>query len=318
MDSQVFHAEAAAKGGPAHDAEKKAPPAFLVRWGTFIFFIGLLCTTSAPIFMRLSEIGPVATGAWRMTLAIPFLVLLLKFERSDRADKLDRKDLVLLCVAGLFFAGDLALWNSSVVLTSVASASFLANCAPVFVVLGSWLLFKEKIKPMFMLGLGVSILGSGIMMSESLGTSMRNFTGDFLSVAAAAFYAAYILTVARSRKRASTMMLMVVSSTACAAALWIMAFLLEPALWPQTTRGWWVVIGTALLTQVAGQTLIALSLGYVSANFSAVILLIQPVIPTLGAWLLFNENLSGLQILGAFGIVVGLALARPRTAQTQS
>lgn len=318
MDSQGLSSEAAAKSGSPPEAGTKAPPAFLVRWGTLVFFIGLLCTTSAPIFMRLSEIGPVATGAWRMTLAVPFLMLLLKFERSDRAEKLDRKDFMLLCVAGLFFAADLALWNSSVVLTSVASASFLANSAPVFVVLGSWLLFREKIKPMFMFGLAVSILGSGIMMSESLDTSMRNFTGDFLSVAAAAFYAAYILTVARSRKRASTMMLMVVSSAACAVTLWIAALLLEPALWPQTARGWWVVIGTALLTQVAGQTLIALSLGYVSANFSALILLVQPVIPTIGAWLLFNESLSGWQVVGAVGIVVGLALARPSPSQAQS
>ncbi len=318
MDSQGLSADAAAKSGLPPQAEMKAPSAFLARWGTVIFFLGLVCTTSAPIFMRLSEIGPVATGAWRMTLAVPFLILLLKFERSDRTDKLDRTDFGLLCLAGLFFAGDLALWNSSVILTSVASASFLANCAPVFVVLGSWLLFREKIKKMFMAGLAVSVIGSGIMMSESLDMSVRNFTGDFLSVAAAAFYAAYILAVARSRKRASTMMLMVISSAACAIALWIMAFMLEPALWPTTARGWWVVIGTALLTQVAGQTLIALSLGYVSANFSALILLLQPVVPTLAAWLLFNESLSGLQAVGAAGIVIGLALARPGNSKAQS
>ena len=318
MDSQGLSAETAAKSGVPPQAELKAPPAFLVRWGTFIFFVGLLCTTSAPIFMRLSEIGPIATGAWRMTLAVPFLIVLLRFERSDRTTALDRRDFWLLCVSGLFFAGDLALWNSSVILTSVASASFLANSAPVFVVLGSWLLFKEKIKPMFMFGLAVSILGSGVMMSESLDMSARNLTGDFLSVAAAAFYACYILTVSRSRKRTSTMMLMTVSSAACAAALWIMAVVLEPALWPETARGWWVVIGTALLTQVAGQTLIALSLGYVSANFSAVILLVQPVIPTLAAWLMFGERLSGLQAVGALGIVVGLALARPGNSQARS
>ena len=42
-----------------------------------------------------------------------------------------RGDIWLLVLSALFFAGDLALWNSSVTFTSVASAAFLANAAPV-------------------------------------------------------------------------------------------------------------------------------------------------------------------------------------------
>lgn len=290
-------------------------PGFAVRWSYLIFLAGLICTTSAPILMRLSELGPLATAAWRTTLAVPVLALFLCFEpREVRTIRgLDRKDFWLLVLAGLFFAGDLALWNSSVMLTSVASASFLTNSAPVFVVLGSWLLFKDRPSSLFLVGLVVGVGGSAIMMSESLETSSRNFIGDFMSVAAAAFYACYLLAVSRSRKRASTMTLMTISTAVSAGALWVMAGLLETDLVPSTSNGWLVVIGTALLTHVAGQTLIALSLGYVSANFSALILLLQPVIPTLVAWLLFNETLSGSQAVGALGIVIGLALARPRS-----
>ncbi len=308
---------------PDQAAEHGLPPAlepppperrFVERWSYFIFFLGLVCTTSAPIFVRLSEIGPVATGAWRMTLALPFLALLLRFETGPGLGirALGRGDIWLLALSALFFAGDLALWNSSVTFTSVASAAFLANAAPVFVVLGSWVLFSERPSRMFLLGLVIGIGGSAVMMSESLALSSRNFLGDVLSLAAAALYAAYLLTVARARKRASTMTLMVFSSAGSAVLLWIVAPLSEPALVPSTTNGWLVVVGTALLTQVAGQTLIALSLGYVSSNFSALILLLQPIIPTLAAWALFGETLSGMQVLGATAIVIGLALARPR------
>lgn len=308
---------------PDQAAEAGLPPAlepppperrFVERWSYFIFFLGLVCTTSAPIFVRLSEIGPVATGAWRMTLALPFLALLLRFETGPGLGirALGRGDIWLLALSALFFAGDLALWNSSVTFTSVASAAFLANAAPVFVVLGSWVLFSERPSRMFLLGLVIGIGGSAVMMSESLALSSRNLLGDVLSLAAAALYAAYLLTVARARKRASTMTLMVFSSAGSAVLLWIVAPLSEPALVPSTTNGWLVVVGTALLTQVAGQTLIALSLGYVSSNFGALILLLQPIIPTLAAWALFGETLSGIQVLGATAIVIGLALARPR------
>ncbi|MCC6914126.1 MAG: DMT family transporter [Rhodospirillaceae bacterium] len=308
---------------PDQAAKSGFPPAaepapkerrFVARWSYLIFFLGLACTTSAPIFVRLSEVGPVATGAWRLTLALPFLALLLRFETGPGLGirALDRKDLWLLALAGIFFASDLALWNTSVTLTSVASAAFLANAAPVFVVLGAWLLFRERPSRMFLAGLVVGVGGSAVMMSESLAMSPRNFIGDALSLVAAAFYAAYLLAVARSRKRASTMTLMMFSSAGSAAILWMLAPAMETTLMPTTAEGWLVVIGTALLTQVAGQTLIALSLGYVSSNFSALILLLQPVIPTLAAWILFDETLSGMQVVGAVGIVIGLALARPR------
>lgn len=289
-------------------------PGLVARWSYLIFFAGLICTTSAPILMRLSELGPLATGAWRVTLAVPVLALFLQFEPREvrTIAALERKDFWLLILAGLFFAADLAFWNSSVMFTSVASASFLTNSAPVFVVLGSWLLFKDRPSSLFLAGLVVGVGGSAIMMAESLETSSRNFLGDFMSVVAAAFYACYLLAVSRSRKRASTMTLMTISTSVSAVAMWVMASLLETNLVPETMNGWLVVIGTALLTHVAGQTLIALSLGYVSANFSALIMLLQPVIPTLAAWLLFNETLSSMQAVGAAGIVIGLALARPR------
>ena len=306
--------EQASLGTPQIDARDHYRRGFIERWAYATFFAGLICTTSAPILMRLSDVGPLATAAWRTTLAVPVLALFLCFEPREvrTIGGLRRKDVGLLILAGLFFAGDLAMWNSSVMLTSVASASFLTNGAPVFVVLGSWILFKERPTGMFLVGLTVGIGGSALMMSESLEMSPRNFLGDLFSVVAALFYALYLLAVSRARKRTSTMTLMTVSSAVSAGALWLMAMILETELAPSTGSGWLVLVSTALLTHVAGQTLIALSLGYVSANFSALILLLQPVIPTLAAWILFDETLGAVQAVGALGIVIGLALARPR------
>lgn len=306
--------------GAESDAPARQPPALrspgvIGRWSYLLFLIGLICTTAGPILVRVSEVGPLATAAWRMSLAVPFLAVMLFFEpREVRAiSRLTGTDYALLVLSGLFFAADIAMWNSSVMLTSIASASFLANGAPVFVVLLSWLFFKERPTALFLLGLFVGVCGSAMMMSESLRTSPRNLLGDALSVAAAGMYALYILAVVRARRRASTMTLMTIGSAVSAGALWLVALLLETDLVPRTTDGWLVVIALALFTQVAGQTLIALSLGYVSASFSALILLLQPVIPTIAAWLLFDEALNGMQALGALGIVIGLALARPRS-----
>ena len=40
-------------------------------------------------------------------------------------------------------AGDLAFWHWSIVLTSVANSTLLANCAPIFVTLAAWAFFRR-------------------------------------------------------------------------------------------------------------------------------------------------------------------------------
>src|SRR3972149_4488514 len=60
----------------------------------------------------------------------------------------------LIIAAGLFFAGDLAVWRWSILLTSVANATLLANLAPIFVTLAVWLLWGRRPTAMFLAGLG--------------------------------------------------------------------------------------------------------------------------------------------------------------------
>src|SRR6478609_4409334 len=49
-----------------------------------------------------------------------------------------------LAGAGLFFAADLGVWHFSILFTSVANSTLLANLAPIFVTLAGWLLWKQR------------------------------------------------------------------------------------------------------------------------------------------------------------------------------
>ena len=106
--------------------------------------VGIAC---APIFVPLSELGPTATAFWR--LALPVLWLWAEIgnrrEAGESAHRISgHRTLLGLTLAGLFFAGDLALWHWSIGFTSVANSTLLVNLAPVFVALGEQLLFGER------------------------------------------------------------------------------------------------------------------------------------------------------------------------------
>jgi drug/metabolite transporter (DMT)-like permease len=70
--------------------------------------------------------------------------------------------------------------------------------------------------------------------------------------------------------------------------------------------GWVKLIGLALISQVAGQSLIAHAMAHLPATFSSVGLLFQPVMATLFAWLLLGEAVSALQLAGGFTVLVGI------------
>ena len=66
----------------------------------------------------------------------------------------------------------------------------------------------------------------------------------------------------------------------------------------------------ALISQVAGQGLIAWSMAHLPAAFSSVTLLVQPVAAALLAWLVLAEPFGALQALGGAVVLAGIVICR--------
>ena len=112
------------------------------------------------------------------------------------------------------------------------------------------------------------------------------------------FYAGYQLAVTRLRSRASTASIMAWSGLVTAAALLPIALLSGEQILPATAMGWVKLFGLALISQAAGQSLIAYAMAHLPATFSSVGLLLQPVMAALFAWVLLGEALGWVAIAG--------------------
>lgn len=272
-------------------------------------FAGAVAIGSSALFVKVSEAGPVATAFWRVFLALPFLWLwaLSEPRRAPPADP--RKERRLMFAVGFFFAGDLAVWHWSIVLTSVANATLLANLAPIFVTLAAWLLFKLRPTAVFTAGLAAALAGVALLIGGDFSHSGSALLGDGLGVVTAMFYAAYQLTVTQLRRTVSTARIMAHSGTVMAAILLPLAVLSGETLFPATAAGWAILVGLALAAQVAGQSLIAYAMAHLPATLSSVGLLLQPVMAALFAWILLGERLGLLQFGGALLVLAGIAIA---------
>src|SRR5437773_247089 len=94
--------------------------------GLIALLAGALAIGSSGIFVRVSETGPTATAFWRGCLALPPLAVWAWLERRHRVSPAAAPGMAaaslrepLLVWAGVFFAGDLALWHASLVFTLI-------------------------------------------------------------------------------------------------------------------------------------------------------------------------------------------------------
>ncbi len=272
-------------------------------------FTGAVFIALSPIWVRVSEVGPTTSAFWRVLLAVPLLWALFFFNSQGRKS-LDKGQFLPMLLAGVAFAGDLAFWHWSIRYTSVANSTLLANLASIFVTLAAWLLWKRRPSGLFLAGLAAALLGTGILVRASLGTSPTALLGDGLGVVTAMFYAWYLLSVKGLRERgAATLQLMAVTTTITAVILLPVALASGEPMLPQTAAGWLKLLGLAWISHAAGQGLIAYALAQLPAAFSAVGLLLQPVIAAGFAWLLLSEPLSVLQCTGGVVVLSGIYLA---------
>jgi len=275
--------------------------------------LGALGIAFAPIFVRLSQVGPSATAFWRLALSLPVLFIWMQFQGLGAVTAkrpTTHSDRLRLAGAGLFFAGDLGVWHWSIKFTTVANATLLANFAPIFVALGSWLFFRQRVSLAFVLGMVTALAGTIFLVGQSFNINVQHLLGDALGLVTAVFYAGYILAVKELRKEFSTATIMTWSGAVSSAVLLLSTLLSGEGLLPFNAGGWLVLFGLALISHIGGQSLIAFALAKLPAAFSSVALLAQPVMATVFAWLILNEALGPWQAFGGALALAGILITR--------
>lgn len=287
-----------------------------------VLIAGALAIALSPIFVRLADIGPTSAAFWRVALAVPALLVLLPAEAGNAETRRARRaargpsTYWLIGLAGVLFAGDLFCWHLSITWTTIANATLLANFTPILVTLFGWLLFSQTPSRRFVGCLVIGVVGAALVSGGNPLGSTEGLKGDLMGLCTAGFYGAYILTVSRLRAYCTTGEIMAYSAIVSAILLLPVALIMEDQLFATSMKGWAVLAGLALISHAAGQSMIAYALAHLTAAFSSLALLVQPIAAALLAWLLFDEAIGGLQALGGAIILASVAFARTGAKKT--
>jgi drug/metabolite transporter (DMT)-like permease len=259
-----------------------------------------------PWLVRLSGVGPVAAGFWRLALALPFLFVIALAVRQP-VHWPGRPLAMLVALGGFFFAADLAAWHVGIHMTKLANATLFGNVSSfAFAAWGLWMVrsWPSRAQGAALL---LAAVGAGLLMGSSAELSARNVQGDLLALSAGVLYAGYLIAVQRARDTLAPLPLLFLSSAFGAVMLLPVALLFGEQVIP---RDWTFVVILALSSQVIGQGLLVYAIGAFSPIVVGLTLLTQPAISALVGWAVYGETLSPLDWVGAIAIAAALVLVR--------
>jgi drug/metabolite transporter (DMT)-like permease len=268
--------------------------------------VGSSALALGPWLVRLSGVGPVAAGFWRLGLALPFLfgIALLTGQPVHWPG---RRLAGIVFVAGFFFAADLAAWHAGIHLTKLGNATLFGNTSSL--IFAAWGLWMARRRPTLAQAgaLGLAVVGTLLLVGSSAELSLRNVRGDMLALIAGLLYTGYLIAVQNARRSLASLPMLFIASAFGAAMLLPLSLGLGEQVIPDD---WTFVFILALSSQVVGQGLLVYALGSLSPLVVGLTLLTQPAISALVGWLAYGETLRPLDWIGAAAIAAALILVR--------
>lgn len=291
-----------------------------------VISFGILAVSTASIFIRYAQesVPSLVIAAWRLTIASLVLAPIAYSRQRKEISSLKAKELGLALAAGVFLALHFATWISSLEYTTVASSVVLVTTTPLWVALFAPFTIKEPITRLIMLGMLLALAGgvivglsdacqvtTGRLACPPLSDFIRGsaFIGDILALSGAVMAAGYVIIGRRLRSSMSLIgYIFVVYGMAAVVLVLIMLASGESAFgYPASAYVWLLLL--ALIPQLLGHSSFNWALGYLSAAYVSITLLGEPIGTIILAYFLLGEAPSGLKIIGAILILLGIFIA---------
>ena len=262
---------------------------------------------------RLTQIR--STGAALILLTFA----LIKGKDQLRARRDELKDLIIFGVVGV--AAVTSFYFFAIKYLFVSVALIIEFTASIWIALYLKFVKKKHISPIMWVGIACAFSGL-ILVSQIWSSSSLSPIGVLAALADAIALSYYFLTADRLTQTRSSLSLMT-WGIGVAAIFWTIilpwwnfpfeyltkSFSLSGNLSDYSAPGWVLILWIIIVGTVIPYLLTVTGIRELSAGTSSVIGMIEPIFAGVIAWILLNEALSGIQLIGCVVVLFGIYLA---------
>ncbi len=274
--------------------------------------------SASTLFVRAAHADAVVFTTWRLWFALPPLYALVVLRRRRDTTSIvvprgvSRSRWILVLVGGgAFFASSAATAFAAIDLTRLLDVTLITSLQPVIVMAFAASFLAERVTVRQYLMASVAIAGTIVVASAASGSGTWSLAGDLVAVVSLVLNAGWFLYGRAVRARFA-----VDSIAFMLGVLGTAAVLLTPV--AVITAGGLALpaaaVGFAACTMTTGTTahcLMVWAHRYVPASVSAPLLLAEPPLVAVAAWMLFGEALGAVEIVGSL-VVVAVLVAMVR------
>ncbi len=278
------------------------------RW---LLALGLASISFASILVRYSAAPALVIGFYRelMASAVLLPVILLRLRREPWEGGAQKCLLPYTLGSGAILGLHFACWIGAVQLTTVASALLVMSIQPVWAAVLGYLFLKEAVPRKGIFAIAVALAGVALIAWGDGGRGSANLMGDGLALVSGLAAAAYLTVGRHLRER---LPLLHYLFTVYAASAFFLGFAAVFAGEPMTGfdgRTWMMFGLLALFPSVLGHSLVNYAIRHMESYRVNLSILVEPVVSTILAAMLFAEIPGPWFYLGALLVLAGVVTA---------
>ena len=268
--------------------------------------LGIFCIAFSPIFVKLSGAPALTSAFYRSFIGwlclAPWCILKNKL-------KIDRNALLFAVLTGVVFGLDIAVWHLSLAKIGSTVSTLVANLAPVWVGLFSFLLFRKSSGIMFWIGTVVAIAGMAVLVGFREVIALKFSTGILLAVLASLFYAIYIMLSKVVLQKIEIVTFMFYNMLAASLFLLLLCGMEKSELVALPAKSWLCFLGLGVICQVTGWLTINYAIRFLNPAKVSITLLAQTVLAAFFAAMFLSERLEFKEIAGSVIVLAGIAVS---------
>ncbi|NIK72106.1 MULTISPECIES: DMT family transporter [unclassified Paenibacillus] len=272
-----------------------------------LLFISILSVSVSSILIKFSDTPTSVAGMYRLFITV---VIMLPFVpwRQLRSIKLNKKDWSIVILAGLLLGLHFLFWMESLVHTSVASSMVILALQPLFVMIGSYLLFKEMANVLTVSCLIAALCGSILIAWGDIGVSKEALLGDGLSLIGTLAVSGYLLAGQKVSSKINANVYSIIVFFIGGIVLLIHNLLNGCSFTDYNPSDWIYFLLLSIIPTIFGQLLFNVLLKSIGATTVSVGIIGEPVLAIILAYLLLGENISLFQLAGGMITLFGMGM----------